>query len=73
VTKLAPLRIVGMMMGVWFLSIGAGNKLAGWVAGLSASEPLTRLFGALAAVTLVAALVLFLLLQPVRRLMGGVH
>ncbi|PYP19636.1 MAG: MFS transporter [Gemmatimonadetes bacterium] len=73
VTKLAPPRIVGMMMGVWFLSIGAGNKLAGWVAGLSASVPLTTLFGALAAVTLVAALVLFLLLQPVRRLMGGVH
>jgi POT family proton-dependent oligopeptide transporter len=73
VTKLAPPRIVGMMMGVWFLSIGAGNKLAGWVAGLSASVPLTTLFGALAAVTLGAALVLFLLLKPVRRLMGGVH
>jgi len=73
VTKLAPPRIVGMMMGVWFLSIGAGNKLAGWVAGLSASVPLTTLFGGLAAVTLVAALVLFFLLQPVRRLMGGVH
>jgi len=73
VTKLAPPRIVGMMMGVWFLSIGAGNKLAGWVAGLSASVPLTTLFGALAVATLGAALVLFLLLKPVRRLMGGVH
>ena len=73
VTKLAPPRIVGMMMGVWFLSIAAGNKLAGWVAGLSASVPLTTLFGALAGVTLGAAVVLFLLLHPVRRLMGGVH
>ncbi len=73
VTKLAPPRIVGMMMGVWFLSIGAGNKLAGWVAGLSASVPLTTLFGALAAMTLGAVLVLLLLLKPVRRLMGGVH
>ena len=73
VTKLAPPRIVGMMMGVWFLSIAAGNKLAGWVAGLSASVPLTTLFGALAGVTLGAAVVLFLLLKPVRRLMGGVH
>ena len=33
VTKLAPPRIVGLMMGVWFLSISFGNKLAGWVAG----------------------------------------
>src|SRR2546426_11542503 len=73
VTKLAPPRIVGMMMGVWFLSIAAGNKLAGWVAGLSASVPLTTLFGALAGVTLGAAVVLFLLLHPVRRLRGGVH
>jgi len=73
VTKLAPPRIVGMMMGVWFLSIAAGNKLAGWVAGLSASVPLTTLFGALAGVTLGAAVALFLLLHPVRRLMGGVH
>jgi len=73
VTKLAPPRIVGMMMGVWFLSIAAGNKLAGWVAGLSASVPLTTLFGALAGVTLGAAVVLVVLLRPVRRLMGGVH
>jgi len=43
------------------------------VAGLSASVPLTTLFGALAGVTLGAAVVLFLLLKPVRRLMGGVH
>jgi proton-dependent oligopeptide transporter, POT family len=73
VTKLAPPRIVGMMMGVWFLSIAAGNKLAGWVSGLSASVPLTTLFGALAGATLGAALVLLLLRKPVRRLMGGVH
>ena len=25
VTKLAPLRIVGLMMGVWFLSNAVGN------------------------------------------------
>ncbi len=73
VTKLAPMRVVGMMMGVWFLSIAAGNKLAGWVAGVSASVPFTTLFGALAAVTIGAALVLMVLVKPVRKLMGGVH
>jgi len=73
VTKLAPMRVVGLMMGLWFLSIAAGNKLAGWVAGFSASVPLTTLFGAIAAVTVLAAIVLFLILKPVRRLMGGVH
>ena len=33
VTKLSPVRLVGLMMGVWFLSNSAGNKLAGWAAG----------------------------------------
>ncbi|HXF95430.1 MAG TPA: oligopeptide:H+ symporter, partial [Gemmatimonadales bacterium] len=73
VTKLAPPRIAGLMMGVWFLAIAAGNKLAGWVAGLSASVPVTTIFQGIAAVTIGAAVVLFLLIRPVRRLMGGVH
>ena len=73
VTKLAPPRIVGMMMGVWFLAIAAGNKLAGLIAGLSATVPFTTLFGAVAAATIGAAAVLFLLIGPIRRLMGGVR
>jgi POT family proton-dependent oligopeptide transporter len=73
VTKLAPARIVGMMMGVWFLAIAAGNKVAGLIAGLSATVPFTTLFGAVAAATIGAAVVLFLLIGPIRRLMGGVH
>ncbi len=73
VTKLAPARVVGMMMGVWFLSIAAGNKVGGWIAGLSASVPLTTLFGALAGTTIGAALILFFLIKPIRKLMAGVH
>jgi POT family proton-dependent oligopeptide transporter len=73
VTKLAPQRIVGMMMGVWFLSNAVGNKLAGWAAGFFATLPLPTLFGAVAAATLGAALVMALLVKPVRNLMGGVH
>lgn len=72
VTKLAPARIVGMMMGVWFLAIALGNKLAGWVAGFTESVPFTTLFGAVAAVTLGAAAILFLLIKPIKGLMGGV-
>jgi POT family proton-dependent oligopeptide transporter len=70
VTKLAPLRIVGLMMGVWFLSNAAGNKLAGWAAGFFSSTPLTTLFGVVAGVLFASALVMFVLVKPVRRLMG---
>ena len=38
VTKLAPVRILGLMMGVWFLSNAFGNKLAGWAAGFISSH-----------------------------------
>jgi POT family proton-dependent oligopeptide transporter len=73
VTKLAPVRILGLMMGVWFLSNAFGNKLAGWAAGFISTMPLATLFGIVAAVTLGAAFVLFALVKPVSRLMGGVR
>jgi POT family proton-dependent oligopeptide transporter len=73
VTKLAPVRIVGLMMGVWFLSNALGNKLAGFSAGFFSSMPLSQLFGIIAAISLGASLVLALLIPWVKRLMGGVH
>jgi len=72
VTKLAPVRIVGLMMGVWFLSNAFGNKLAGWAASFFSTMPLDELFGEVALILLVATLVMFALLKPIRRLMGGV-
>jgi proton-dependent oligopeptide transporter, POT family len=73
VTKLAPVRVVGLMMGVWFLSNALGNKIAGWAAGFFSTTPLPTLFGTVAGVTLAAAVVMFLLVRPVRNLMGGVR
>jgi len=73
VTKLAPVRIAGLMMGVWFLATSIGNKVGGYVAGFFDQFPLPLLFGAVAATTIGSALVLALLIKPVRKLMGGVH
>jgi POT family proton-dependent oligopeptide transporter len=73
VTKLAPPRIVGLMLGVFFLSISFGNKLGGYCAGFFDRLPLPKLFGAVAGTTLAAAFILFLLVKPIRKLMGGVH
>jgi POT family proton-dependent oligopeptide transporter len=72
VTKLAPARILGLMMGVWFLSNAAGNKIAGWAASFFSTTPLVTLFGVVAGVLIVASLVMFVLVSPIRRLMGGV-
>ena len=72
VTKLSPVRLVGLMMGVWMLSNSAGNKLAGWAAGFFGTVPLTEIFGTVAAVTIGASVVMFLLVRPVRKMMGGI-
>ena len=64
------MRIVGLMMGVWFLSNAFGNKLAGWAAGFFSAMPLQTLFGVVAGVLIVAAIVMFVLVKPIRRMMG---
>jgi POT family proton-dependent oligopeptide transporter len=73
VTKLAPHRKVGQMMGVWFMSVALGNLIAGMVAGQFQSLPLPQIFGAVFATTAGAGLILALLIKPIRRLMSGVH
>ena len=73
VTKLSPLRIVGLMMGVWFLSNSAGNKLAGWAAGFFSTVPLTQIFSTVATVTIAAGVVMFLLVRPMRGIMGNIR
>ncbi len=73
VTKLAPPRIVGLMMGVWMLSNAFGNKLAGWAAGFFSTMPLNTLFGTVATILLATAVLFTLLVKPIRRMMGGVN
>ncbi len=72
VTKLAPARIVGLMMGVWFLALSLGNFLAGYVAGYFEKMPLPQLFGAVFLSTTLSGVVLALLTRPIKRLMAGV-
>ncbi|MEP6495776.1 MAG: peptide MFS transporter [bacterium] len=72
-TKLAPVKIVGFMLGVWFLADSVGNKVAGLAAGFISSAPLPQLFGVVAASCLGASLVAFVIIRPVKGLMGGVR
>jgi POT family proton-dependent oligopeptide transporter len=69
-TRLAPARIVGLTMGVWFLALSVGNYLGGRVGGLYETFSLPGLFGAVAGFAAVAALVLALLIRPIRRMLA---
>jgi POT family proton-dependent oligopeptide transporter len=78
VTKLAPVRLVGLGMGGWFLSTGIGNNLSGIFAGhvsgdggmttASALDGYTFGFWAL----LGSGVLLFLLAPLIQKLMHGV-
>ncbi|HVW86813.1 MAG TPA: peptide MFS transporter [Bryobacteraceae bacterium] len=72
-TKLAPSRIAGLMMGVWFLSISVGDYIGGRLASVYESFPLPLLFGIVAGFCSAVAVLLLFLIRPMKRLMGGVN
>jgi proton-dependent oligopeptide transporter, POT family len=72
-TRLAPARVAGLMMGVFYLAISVGNFIGGRLASLYSSMPLPNLFGSIAAVGIAAGLVMFALTPPIKRLMGDIN
>lgn len=75
-TKLAPQRLLGLVMGIWFLAAALGNKLAGVLAGefnSTDSGALGNFFLTQAMWVGVATVILFALVPWVKKLMGGVR
>jgi POT family proton-dependent oligopeptide transporter len=72
-TKLAPARTGGLIMGVWFLSMSVGDYIGGRLSSLYESLPLPSLFGLVAAFCLVVGAALIALLRPMRKLMGDIN
>jgi len=71
ISKLSPVRMVGLMMGVWFLSISIGSYIAGRTTQLfeqGTPEVLTRAFGIFAGITLAAALLLAMITPLIKRM-----
>jgi POT family proton-dependent oligopeptide transporter len=76
VSKLAPLKLLGIMMGVWFLAAAFGNKLAGYLSTFFVADnpmQLVKLYGGIALGLLVSAGILALLTPQVKKLMGAVN
>jgi POT family proton-dependent oligopeptide transporter len=72
-TKLAPRKFVGQMMGVWFMAAALGNLIAGIVGGHVDPENLEQmpqLFQQTAMSLFIAAAVLGALVIPIRRMMS---
>ena len=80
-TKLAPGRLVGQMMGAWFMGAAIGNLVAGLVTRFmpetetieAAIQNGVQLFGAVAAIAAAAGLLFILCSRPIRRWQNGVN
>jgi POT family proton-dependent oligopeptide transporter len=71
VSKVAPIRMRGLMMGGWFLATAIGNKLTA-IGVLWNRWSHSDFFLLLGGMALVMAVVLLLLLKPLKKAMPGV-
>ena len=71
-SKLAPVRIAGLVMGVWFLALSVGNYLAGMASSVYEIMPLPTLFTIVTVTALGTALALALLVKPIQRMLNKV-
>ncbi|MDE2291715.1 MAG: peptide MFS transporter, partial [Elusimicrobia bacterium] len=70
VTKMAPARMVSMLMGMWFLSSFFGNYLAGFIGGFYNMMPKESFFLLLSGMGVGAGLIFFAANKSLRRAMG---
>ena len=75
VTKLAPRRLVGQMMGAWFLASSLGNLIAGRIAGEFNPDAIREMPGRFLQMVFLpvfVAVVMIGLARPMRKWIGGV-
>ena len=75
VTKLSPRKLVGQMMGLWFLGTSLGNLLAGLLAGEFNVAPVSQwpaIYLKIIIAPVMAGGLLIALAGPIRRWMAGV-
>jgi proton-dependent oligopeptide transporter, POT family len=70
VSKVAPVRYLSMMMGVWFVTSFIGNIGAGYLGGFWSGMTKPSFFLMIAAVTFVASAVIWAFDRPLREVLG---
>ncbi len=69
-SRLAPAKFGGLMMGVWFLSLSFGNKLAAKTGGLFTTISPGKIMVSIFIITTLAAVILILLTPTIKKLLG---
>jgi proton-dependent oligopeptide transporter, POT family len=70
VSKVAPARLVSMLMGMWFLGNFAGNYLAGYIGTFYERMSREAFFVMLLMIPLLAAAAIWMLRSPLKRAVG---
>jgi proton-dependent oligopeptide transporter, POT family len=65
VSKVAPARMVSMLMGLWLATSFTGNFLAGWLGSFWSSMDKMTFFAVIAGIVAAAGIVIFLFNRPV--------
>ncbi len=71
VTKVSPVRIVSMMMGLWLGSSFLGNFLSGWIGTFYDDMSKTNFFLMLCAIGVVTGLAMWAFNRPLKRALGN--
>ena len=66
VSKIAPVRMVSMLMGVWLATSFAGNLIAGWLGSFWSGMDKMMFFLMIAGIALIAALIILAFDRPLR-------
>jgi POT family proton-dependent oligopeptide transporter len=72
VTKLSPPRLVGQMMGIWFMGTALGNLISGLVAGRMETLPVEKIFSTVGMIVVATGLLFFVFSRPIKRLASDV-
>ena len=70
VTKVAPARMVSMLMGIWFLSNFLGNYFAGHLGAYWEKIPHAQFFGLMAALGIGAGVAMLVLSRPMNKIVA---
>jgi POT family proton-dependent oligopeptide transporter len=81
ITKLSPSRLVGQMMGMWFMGAAIGNLVAGLVTRYmpeaetveAAMANGVQLFGNVSALAMAAGLLFIVFAKPIRKMCVGIN
>src|SRR5438552_16451782 len=72
-TKLAPVKIMSLVMGIWFLGASIGNFLGGQAASFYEKLPLPTLLAAVSVLPIVAGIIMLVFRRKFTEMQGGIQ